>query len=402
MTLCDRRGAAALVLDGTTTAYGPGSDCLHVLDHRTSVRRDPVLHDVICGVRLADALEGIGFVMSMFLPTDVDQRSADRHQMRVMLSHSAKPIVFVSYDTSGCRDAVAMAEAVAGGQQALSEHPFVCCYINAATGLLHNREALEKLVFLAERGLPLLYAPGAQAGVSSPATPAGSVAMITAGMLAGLVVAQLAREGAPFILKGWGGGGLDMRTMVYGYAGPDQRATALAVARFYDLPSFALAGASDAKIVDQQAAAEAALTLAIETLAGADVVHDLGYLESGMTGSLAQLAVCDEIVGWLRHLTGRIDVDTEALALDTIDEVGPDGQFLTARHTLAHYREQWYPSLFERQTYEGWLGAGGLDLVQRAAARVDDLLARPFDGTSPVDDELLEIVRAAERSHDRV
>jgi trimethylamine--corrinoid protein Co-methyltransferase len=175
-----------------------------------------------------------------------------------------------------------------------------------------------------------------------------------------------------------------------------------AAPRFYDLPSFALAGASDAKIVDQQAAAEAALTLAVETLAGADVVHDLGYLESGMTGSLAQLAVCDEIVRWLRHLTGQIDVGAEAVALDTIDEVGPDGQFLTAGHTLAHFREQWYPRLFERQTYETWLGGGGPDLVQRAAARVDDLLSRPLHGPSPVDDELLQIVRAAERSLDRV
>jgi trimethylamine--corrinoid protein Co-methyltransferase len=402
VTLCDRYGAPALTLDGTATAYGPGSDCLHILDHRTGERRAPVLADVIDGLRLADALEGIDFVMSMFLPGDVDQRSADRHQMRVLLSHSAKPIVFVSYDMSGCRDAVAMAEAVAGGRQALGDRPFICCYINTATGLLHNREALEKLLFLAERGLPLLYAPGSQAGMSSPATPAGSVAMVTAGMLTGLVVAELAREGTPFILKGWGGGGLDMRTMVYGYAGPDQRATALALARFYDLPSFALAGASDAKMVDQQAAAEAALTLAVETLAGADLVHDLGYLESGLTGSLAQLAVCEEIVRWLRHLTREIDVGEEGLALDTIDEVGPDGQFLMAGHTLAHFREQWYPRLFERQTYETWLGVGGPDLAQRAAARVDELLARPLGEPSPVDDELLAIVQAAERSQDRV
>ena len=31
VTLYDRGGAPALVLDGTSTAYGPGSDCLHIL-----------------------------------------------------------------------------------------------------------------------------------------------------------------------------------------------------------------------------------------------------------------------------------------------------------------------------------------------------------------------------------
>lgn len=399
VTLYDRAGAPALVLDGTSTAYGPGSDCLHILDHRSGERREPVLADVVSGVRLADALDGIDFVMSMFLPADVDQRSADRHQMHELLTHSTKPIVFVSYDASGCRDAIAMAEAVAGSRRALDEQPFLCCYINTTTGLLHNAESLEKLLLLAERGLPLLWVPGSQAGVSSPASAAGSVAMITAGVLTGLVLAQLARKGAPVIVKGWGGGGLDMRTMVYPYAGPDQRATALSVARFYDLPAFALAGASDAKRVDQQAAAEAALTLAVETLAGADLIHDLGYLESGMTGSLAQLVVCDEIVSWLRHLTAGVDVGTDALALELIDETGPDGQFLATEHTRAHFREQWYPRLFERETHDAWLGAGGTTLAERAARRVDQLLsASPPVEPLAVDDELLAIMRAAERS----
>ena len=109
--------------------------------------------------------------------------------------------------------------------------------------------------YLAGKGVPVLYIPGSIAGLSGPATVAGSVAMINAGVLAGLVIAQLKREGAPFIVKAWGGGGLDMRTMVYGYAGPDSRRAAEAMGAYYDLPTFALAGASDAKVVDQQAGA---------------------------------------------------------------------------------------------------------------------------------------------------
>ena len=197
----------------------------------------------------------------------------------------------------------------------------------------------------------------------------------TAGILLGLVLAQVTREGTPFIVKGWGGGGLDMRTMVYGYAGPDQRATCIAMARYYGLPSFALAGASDAKLVDGQAAAEAALTLAVETLAGADLVHDLGYLASGMTGSLAQMVICAEIVSWLRHLQRPLVVDEEALALGLVDELGPGGQFLAASHTRRHFREHWYSGLFERQTREAWEAGGGTTLAERAARRVDEVLA---------------------------
>jgi len=399
VTLFDRRGEPTLVLDGTSTYYGPGSDCLSILDHRTGALRSPLLGDVRDAVRLADGLPDIDFVMSMFLPTDVDQRSADRHQMRLMLTESDKPVVFVTYDASGCRDAVAMAEALAGGTDALRSKPSICCYVNAATALLPNREALEKVVFLAERGQPVLYVPGAQAGVSTPASAAGSLAEINAGILLGLVLAQVTREAAPFIVKGWGGGGLDMRTMVYGYAGPDQRASCIAMARFYGLPSFALAGASDAKLVDGQAAAEAALTLAVETLAGADLVHDLGYLASGMTGSLAQMVICGEIASWLRHLKRPLVIDEEALALDLVDELGPGGQFLAASHTRRHFREHWYSGLFERQTQDAWEAQGASTLAERAARRVDEVLlsATPAEDRTE-DDTLAAIIEAAEKT----
>ena len=223
------------------------------------------------------------------------------------------------------------------------------------------------------------------------------MAQIFAGVLGGLVLTQLAAEGAPFLVKGWGGGGLDMRTMVYGYASPEQRATAAAMARFYDLPSFDLAGASDAKTVDGQAAAEAALTLAVEALSGPDLVHDLGYLESGLTGSLAQLVICTEIVRWLRHLRAPVTIDDDTLALDLIDEQGPGGQFLASGHTRRHFREHWYPTVFERETREAWQAGGAESLATRAARRVDELLAAaPAAQATPAADELDAIVRAAE------
>lgn len=399
VTLYGRNGEPALVLDGTATYYGPGSDCLRILDHRDGRLRAPLMADVVDAVRLAEASDELGFVMSVFLPTDVDQRVADRHQMRAMLTASRKPVVFVTYDETGCYDAVAMAEALAGGAEELRRRPSVCCYVNVATALYPNEESLEKLLFLAERGLPFVYVPGAQAGVSTPATVAGSVAEITAGVLAGLVLTQLAREGAPILVKGWGGGSLDMRAMVYPYASPDQRATCIAMARFYDLPSFALAGASDSKLMDGQAAAEAALTLTLESLAGPDLVHDLGYLESGMTGSLAQLVVCTELVSWLRHVTAPPAINDETLALDLVDEVGPGGQYLGTAHTRRHFREHWYPMVSDRQTREAWQAGGGEDLATRAARRVDELLAAaPPLEPPPADAELAAIVSAAERA----
>jgi trimethylamine--corrinoid protein Co-methyltransferase len=375
LTLHDRNGNPVMPVEGYRSFFGPGSDVLNIVDHRTGLRRKPVLQDVVEGITLCDALDNIDFVMSMFLPQDVNQVIADRYQMQVMLNHTIKPIVFVTYDTSGCVDAIEMAEAVAGGAAALAQKPFVACYINVTTGLRHNQEALQKLLLLAGKGLPAMYIPVVLGGVTAPVTVPGAMACVYAGVLAGLVISQLKRPGTPFLVPGWGAGALDMRTLVEPYCGPDFQGVGEAMARYYDLPTFGLAGASDSKLVDQQASYEAALTLLGTVLAGGHIVHDMGYLESGLSGSLAQLAICDEMVSWIKSCVSDIEVNDETLALDLIDQIGPDGQFLEVEHTLQHYRERWYPRLIERDNHDRWLAKGSKTMAQRAAERVETILA---------------------------
>jgi len=376
VTLCDRHGHRVMPVEGHRSFFGPGSDCLNIIDHRTDQRRKPMLQDVVDAMTLADALPHIDFVMCMFLPTDVPQPVADRYQMQAMLTYTTKPVMYVTTDFSGCVDAVEMAEVVVGGAEALRQNPLAACYINVTTGLRHNQEALQKLLYLAGKGLPMAYVPSTQGGVTAPVTPAGAVAVAQAGALVGLVLSQLKQEGAPFIMPGWGGNMLDMRTTVQPYADPDKRAIVADYVHHLGLPMFALAGCSDSKVVDQQAGIEAALTLMTDALCGGHIVHDLGYLESGLSGSLAQLVICDEILGWLEHFVRGAEITEESLALDLIDEIGPDGQFLQSEHTLKHFRERWYPGLFDRNNYEGWLAKGAKTLGERAAERVQAILGK--------------------------
>jgi trimethylamine--corrinoid protein Co-methyltransferase len=188
------------------------------------------------------------------------------------------------------------------------------------------------------------------------------------------------------------GGALDMRTMVSPYSEPDQRGIAHNLARHYGLPMFGMGGCSDSKVVDQQAAAEAALTMMAETLGGAQLIHDLGYMESGLCGSLAQLVICNEIGGWIETMMAPVEVNDETMAIDLIDEIGPDGQFLGTDHTLKYFRDRWFPEVFEHGNYDQWKAAGGKSLGERAVDRVKKILAehRP----EPLPKEIAQQVRA--------
>ncbi len=398
VVLFDRYHYPAMPIEGDNCFYGPGSDCLNIVDLRTGIRRKPILNDVREGLALCNALLNIDFVMSLLLPIDVNTAIADRYQMEAMLSSTIKPIIFGTHDFEGCVDCVEMAETVAGGEEALREKPSVACCINVVSGLRHHKEGLEKLLYLASKNLPVLYIPSSTAGVASPSTPAGSMALDYAGVFVGLTLAQLKREGTPVIVTGIPPGHLDMKTLVSPRSEPE-RGTTEALSHFYKLPMFSVGGASESKIVDQQAAAEAALSLLVETLAGANIIHDLGSLESGLTFSLSQLAICDEIVSWIKAFGRDIEVDDEGLALDVIAEVGPDGQFLHTEHTIRHYRERWYPEIFERETHDAWVRRGGKSLLERAQERVGHVLAdhKVEDLPRDIKKRLRKIIQRAEK-----
>jgi len=385
VSLFNRHGELAMPVEGNRVFYGPGSDCLNILDHRTGERRKPVLQDVKEGVTLCDALPEIDYAISMVLPTDVDKTLADRYQMEVMLNNTTKPIVYVSYDYEGFIEAVSMAEVVAGGEDQLRRKPNILGYINVTTGLRHNKEALQKLLYLASKGLPAIYAPDVYSGVTGPITIPGTIALVLAGVLAGIVIAQLKREGTPIVIPGWGGTPLDFRTMVAPYSHPDARSIMVAMSHYYNLPTFSIGGSSEAKLVDQQAAAEAALTLMSESLSGGNIVHDVGYLESGLTYSFTQLIICSEIIRWIKYYTKEIKVDEETLAMDMIREIAHEEKYLQLDQTYEGFRQYYYPDVFERDNYDNWLARGGKSLAERASEKVDKILAEHKPEPLPVD-----------------
>ena len=92
-------------------------------------------------------------------------------------------------------------------------------------------------------------------------------------------------------------------------------------------------------------------------LSGSNLVHDVGFIEGGMTSSFDQLVFTNEMIGKCARLLGGIRVDEESLAVGVTRDVGPGGTFLTHKHTSAHCRTAWAPgaggSAEPRQLGEG-------------------------------------------------
>jgi len=370
--MCDRNGQPAVYLEERKVNFGTGSDCLNLLDPRTGEHRPFVEADLVDAYHLCDALPNIHFVMSVGIPSDVDPTLAYDVQMVHMLEDTIKPLVIVTNDYASCKRAIDMAAVVAGGYEALREQQHILLYSEPSSPLQQSDTAIDKLLLMAEYELPVVHSPGPQMGAVAPITMAGGLVMSLAEILSSLVVHQLKRPGAPFIF-GAGIHHMDMSAMQICYASPEFQLTKAAVAemgRWYGLPTWGYAGCSDSKVFDEQAAVEATLSVMMAKLTGANLIHDVGYMESGLTTSFEMIALTDELVGMTNHLIKGIEVTEETLLVDEIDRVGPGGNYLDSKVTLNHYRDYWFPTLLDRKRRQQWLGKGGLTMGQRLNAKV--------------------------------
>jgi trimethylamine---corrinoid protein Co-methyltransferase len=399
--VANRDGERVMFLEDSRTYYGTGSDCPNIRDSNTGERRKFLKEDIAAAARVCDAMPNIDFVMSMGLASDVPEATSDRHQFEAMLLNTRKPIVFTAHDLDGLRDIVSMAAAVRGGIEELRRNPFLILYAEPVTPLKHSQEAVEKLLFMAENYLPVIYAPGMLAGGTAPVTIAGCLALANAESLSGLVMAQLKRAGAPVI---YGGGALplDMRTSNPAYGSPELQlagSALAAMAHHYRLPRFSGAGASDSKVLDQQAAVEGTVSVMMQALSGANLVHDVGYLESGLTGSYEMVVLMDEVISLVKFILNGIEISDETLALDVIHHVGPGGNFIAEDHTLKNFRKGWLTRMMDRKNYDSWASDGQETMMDRLSKRVKGILTeyKPKPLPESVSRELGDIIKTAEK-----
>jgi trimethylamine--corrinoid protein Co-methyltransferase len=359
-----------LVLDAHHSYCGTGSDVLYVCDPETRARRRVRKADVEGMAALCEKLPHIDFVMSMGLPEDVPQAIDDLAQVDAMVRGTRKPLLVAPRDghiLAKLKEMTALAgEADSFGIYAMPVPP-----------LLFDEDGASKVIACAELDIPLIWAPAPNAGTTAPASIVSAIVVANAEVLAGLVLGQAVKPGAPFVW-GVGVGAMNMRTMneVYASAGPVQGYQAQTdLARWYDLPSFSYAGHTDSKTLDEQWGVESAITTVTGLLSRATLLHDVGYLEAGLQSSYESIVLGNELIGYTKAFMSELKVDDEALALDEIIAIGPGGNHLARPYTRTHYRRIWQSELLDTTPHDRWEAEGSQTLLDRLRARVAALRA---------------------------
>jgi len=304
-------------------------------------------------------------------------------------TNTTKPIAFLGSSGKTLELVIEMAAAASGSLRQLQQKPFLIAFPVHISPLVFPEKACERLLTAAAYSIPQVPSSAVQIGATGPVTAAGSVALALAEGLFCIVLAQLKNPGCPVALAA-NFTILDMSTSLVSIGAPSISAAYgmhTEVAQSYGLPTWGLAGATDAKAIDAQAGIEATFHLFAQALAGVNLIHDVGYVDSAMSCSPLQLMMGNEIIGMVRHYLKDIEINKDTLATDVINTVGPGGQFLTQQHTFQHLRKSfWKPSTLNRHYREQWEHNGAKTLEDALRDKIQAILdshkAKPMNQKS--------------------
>lgn len=380
VNIYDTEGELAMSIGAHTgrSYWGPGVTNMNILDRHTNERRPALYQDVYEAGLVSGALDNYSLTAGLAMISDRKQEVAELYEERALLEATTKPQSCSQYSTLNIQGQIDMFAAVMGSEEKFLASP--CALFNSPpiSPLFHPEDILDRLLYMAEKGVPCVNAVTVMMGGTGPATMAGSLVIALADIFTGLVLTQLVRPGVSF-LAGACVVGFDMQTMSPSISGADValgEAAVMDLLRYLGLPFMSNLGGTDSPIFDQQAAADQMLQIMTGTLSGAGLNMFSGFLETGMSGALESLVMVNEMIDIARYFTGGVQVDAETLAEDVIHEVGPMNQFIAEEHTIDHYKERWMPNIYFRAGYDAWEKGGKKDMRTRCIERVDEIIEK--------------------------
>ncbi|MCJ7580859.1 MAG: trimethylamine methyltransferase family protein [Candidatus Aminicenantes bacterium] len=388
INLYDRTGDKEYVVGKDNVHFDPGSAAVTILDHKTQSQRKANTMDVVNFVRVTDRMKNIDFQSTGLISQDVPEAIGDAYRMYIGLQNSTKPMVTGTFRVEGFKPMFDMLVAVRGSKEKLAEKPLAIFDACPSPPLKWSNLTTQSLIDSARAGIPSELISMGMTGATSLITITGTLVQHVAENLTGLVICQLAKQGAPVIFGG-SPSSFDMRkgttpmgaieTMMIdsGYA---------QIAKHFNLPTHAYMGLSDAKTNDNQAGLETGIGAIRAALSGINVISGPGMMDFESCQSLEKLVIDNEIAGMALRLIKGITQRDDPIATHMFENVTKETEFLSTSHTRKWYREEHtYPLIIDRDTYDTWVALGRKPIAERAADEVDRLLSEPSE--SSLDDD---------------
>ncbi|MBA7605968.1 Glycine betaine methyltransferase [subsurface metagenome] len=377
--LCGQDEKHDILLGGQRVYTGTGGTALYIYNPDTGQKQLATLDDLKRIAKLVDKLDNIHLFMLPTYPSKLPVEQVDVNRFFAGLDNTTKHVMGGVYTLDGVKQVIRMAEIIAGSSERLRQHPLISMIACSMSPLKMDRQYGELVVEIARSGIPLVCPAEPLCGATSPVTLAGNLVIQTVDSLMGVFLAQIVKPGTPVIF-GSVATSTDLRDLKY-LAGSVEmgllNAAGAQMAQFYRLPFYATGGMTDSKVLDAQSGYESALTSLLCALAGANFIHDAaGLMEFALTACYEKYVIDNEILGMVLRAVKGITVNDDTLAFDLIKQVGPGGNFVTAKHTRHFMRgEHYQPSLSNRDSREEWEARGGKTTWERAAEEVEGIIA---------------------------
>jgi len=391
-----RFGYGDMVLMSSPGQYG-------WIEPETNRLRSATIQDARDAIRLGDALPNITIVGSMAQPQEVSEKYREVFLTGELVKGTTKPSRSWVYNGKTARYVLEIYRTIAGGEDALRVNPMVETFMEPISPLQLPKDGLDIIIEFVRAGQPVSIGPMAMASGTAPATLAGTLTQENAEILAGVVITQLLQPGTA-ILYGGIPHIMDPRTSICSFGSPEQALMAVAmvqIARFYGFPVYINVGLTDAKVLDCQAGVEKGNTMLLGALAGADMFGHCGICGTDHGGSLSWLAMDNELMNYIKRIVRGFEVNTDTLATDVVNTVGPTGNYLAEEHTVKHFRKELWLSgpAWARQSWDAWETDGGSSMAERIHEQVKQILAthQPEPIDPALAKEVDKIVECAQR-----
>lgn len=371
-----------LQVRGSDVLFATSGEAVTILDYETQTFRPTRLVDLYDATRLADQLEHIHNFGQPFIAAEYshDVFIHDINIAYAELAGTNKSFALGIAEVDHLEPLIALFDTYLGQEGGFLKRPF-CTFGGCpiVSPLRFGKDNAEVLVRLAELGLPGDVAVAPQAGATSPAALAGTLAQCFAETLACLCVVNLVRPGIPINFGMWPFIS-DLRTGSFSGGSGEEALIMAATVQLCNHFGFITSvgtGMTDAKTMDVQAGYEKALTTVTAALAGCNLVAAYPGVVGSLIGqSFEGMVIDNDMIGNVQRILRGIEVSDETLSYEVIEQVvNGDGHFLSSPQTLELMQSEFlYPDIADRLTPGAWLEMGQKTLYEQAHERVGEML----------------------------